>query len=100
MQTQTQMLTEEVTDLEYDVPNGEIAVTCPYCQRPFRTETLAIYHIGFAHEELCTDEERAMFEAEREDEEFDLFTFHVKAAVSVFMVYFMFTFLYALVWAG
>jgi len=94
------MLTESVTDLEYDVPQDDSVEACPYCDRPFRDETYRIYHIGTVHKAVCTDHERAMFEAHREDEEFELFTFHVKAAVTVFMTYFMFTFIYALVWAG
>ncbi len=94
------MFAESVTDLEYDVPGDEPPHRCPYCDRPFRTEEYLHYHVGTVHDEMCTDEEREVFEAQREDEEFELFTFHVKAAVTVFMTYFMFTFIYALVWAG
>ncbi|WP_121744590.1 DUF7410 domain-containing protein [Natronorubrum halophilum] len=92
---------ETVTEYEYDVPADETpATTCPYCERPFRSERYVTYHLGVSHPEELTDDERAAFEDEREDEEFDLLTFHVKAAVTVFMTYFVFTFLYALVWAG
>ncbi|MFC7231188.1 hypothetical protein ACFQMM_06805 [Saliphagus sp. GCM10025308] len=56
--------------------------------------------MGLAHDDVCSDDEHEAFEEAREDEEFDLFTFHAKAAVSVFLVYFMFVFLYGLVWSG
>lgn len=92
---------EPVTEYEYDVPSDETpAATCPYCDRPFRAERYATYHLGVAHADELSEDEREAFEAERDDEEYDLFTFHVKAAVSVFLTYFMFVFLYALVWAG
>lgn len=94
------MFAERVTDLEFEIPDDEPVETCPYCERPFRRSEYLTYHVGKVHAETCTDEERAAFDEEREDEEFELFTFHVKAAVTVFMVYFMFTFIYALVWAG
>ncbi|MCU4741555.1 hypothetical protein OB955_10805 [Halobacteria archaeon AArc-m2/3/4] len=91
---------EQITTVEYDIPDGETpAMRCPYCDRPFRTERLGTFHIGVRHADECTDAERERFDEERDDEEFDLFTFHAKAAVSVFLTYFMFTFLYALIWA-
>ena len=92
---------EQITDVEYDVPADETPEhACPYCDRPFRSQRYATFHVGAVHAEECTDAERAAYEQERDDEQFELFTFHVKAAVSVFLLYFMFTFLYALVWAG
>lgn len=97
----TETYAEQVTDVEYDVPEGETPTTrCPYCDRPFRTERLATFHVGVRHPDECSEAERERFDEERDDEEFDLFTFHLKAAVSVFLVYFLFTFIYGLVWAG
>ena len=94
------MLAEQVTDVEYDVPDDEVPEeTCPYCDRPFASEELAIYHIGVEHPEECTEAELEAFEDEREDEEFELMTFHVKITVAVFMTYFLFSFVYASVWA-
>ncbi|MFC7213010.1 hypothetical protein ACFQO4_02800 [Saliphagus sp. GCM10025334] len=94
------MHAEPVTEPEYDVPEEGPALTCPYCARPLQTEELLTYHVGLAHDDVCSDAERETFEEAREDEEFDLFTFHAKAAVSVFLIYFMFVFLYGLVWSG
>lgn len=92
---------ESLTDFEYDVPDGESpAARCSHCGRPFRTERSATFHVGLEHPGACTDEEREAYEAELEDEEYDLFTFHLKTAVSVFLIYFLFTFFYALAWAG
>ncbi len=91
--------TEPLTDHEYDVPE-DAPVRCPYCDRPFRTERSRTFHVGVRHGETCTEAEREAYEAERDDEEYELFTFHLKAAVSVFLIYFLFVFLYALVWAG
>ena len=92
------MYAEEVTELEYDVPASERPLQCPYCERPFRTEQYRTFHLGRVHPEECTDAERQAFEAQADTEETALFTFHLKAAVSVFLTYFMFTFLYALAW--
>ncbi|WP_247001550.1 DUF7410 domain-containing protein [Halosolutus gelatinilyticus] len=92
---------EQVTDVEYEVPADETPeYSCHYCDRPFRTERQLALHVGTVHAEECTEAELEAFEAEQDDEQYELFTFHLKAAVSVFLLYFMFTFLYALVWAG
>ncbi|WP_436344147.1 DUF7410 domain-containing protein [Natronorubrum sp. FCH18a] len=99
--TDVELYPEAVTEYEYDVPADETtATTCPYCGRPFRTERYATFHLGVSHSDELTADERTAFEDERDDEKHDLFTFHLKAAVTVFLTYFMFTFLYALVWAG
>jgi hypothetical protein len=95
------MATDRPLEREYEVPADETPpATCPYCGRPFRAERYATFHVGVAHDEACSDSELDAFEAARDDEEYDLFTFHFKAAISVFLVYFLFTFIYALVWAG
>ena len=84
----------------FDVPEGADPAYCPYCDRPFSSDRLVTYHVGHVHGDECSDHEREAFDAAREDEEYELFTFHLKAAVSVFLIYFMFSFIYALVWAG
>lgn len=91
---------ESITDYEYDLPEDGPEARCPYCDRPFATERTLAFHLGAAHDDRWTDEERAAYEAELDDEETDLFTFHLKAAVSVFLIYFLFTFFYALAWVG
>ncbi|WP_265112229.1 DUF7410 domain-containing protein [Halosolutus halophilus] len=92
---------EQVTDVEYDVPTDESPDhTCPYCDRPFRSERYVTFHVGSTHPEECSESEREAFDEARDDEQYELFTFHLKAAVTVFLLYFVFTFLYALVWSG
>lgn len=87
--------------VEYDVPEGEEpAVRCPYCDRPFRAERYATFHVGVRHPEECTPAEREAYESARDDQETEVFTFHVKASVAVLVTYFTFVFLYALVWGG
>ncbi|MFC6717222.1 hypothetical protein ACFQGT_05980 [Natrialbaceae archaeon GCM10025810] len=88
-----------VPGVEYDVPPDEDPTVCPYCGRPFRSERYAAFHLGLEHPAECSADEREAYEEARDDESFELFTFHVKAAVTVFLVYFLFTFTYALVWA-
>ncbi|SEW09099.1 DUF7410 domain-containing protein [Natrinema salifodinae] len=95
------MATERALEREYEVPADEPpAATCPYCGRPFRSERYATFHVGVEHAEVCSEAERDAFDEERDDEEYELFTFHFKAAVTVFLVYFLFTFIYALVWSS
>lgn len=95
------MATDGTLKREYDVPVDESpSATCPYCSRPFRSERYVTFHIGVEHSDVCSADEREAFDDERDDEEYELFTFHFKAAISVFLVYFLFTFVYALVWAG
>lgn len=99
--TDVELYPEDLTAREYDIPADETpAATCPYCGRPFRAERYATYHLGVTHPDELTADEQTAFEDERDDEEYELFTFHLKAAVAVFLSYFLFTFLYALVWAG
>lgn len=90
------MLADSVTEVEYDVPDGEEPLACPYCGRPFSSERYRAFHVGVRHRDAATEAERNVFEAERDDEEFDLFTFHVKITVLVMVTYFTFTFFYAL----
>ncbi|WP_254524854.1 DUF7410 domain-containing protein [Natrinema caseinilyticum] len=95
------MAIDGTLEREYDVPADETpGATCPYCSRPFRSERYVTFHIGVEHADVCSPDEREAFDDERDDEEYELFTFHFKAAISVFLVYFLFTFVYALVWAG
>ena len=52
------------------IPDTETPTArCPYCSRPFRTEQPCTLHLGDAHGETWTDEERATYEAAVDDEE-------------------------------
>jgi len=82
------------------IPEGEEpAARCRYCDRPFRDERLHALHLGEAHPEACSDDERERYEAIYDEENHDLFTFHVKVVVTLLVTYFVFTYLYGFVWA-
>ena len=90
------MFTESVTQAEFDVPDEGPETRCPYCERPFRSERFKTFHIGQEHDDEWTDAEVTVYEEEYDDEEFELFTFHVKILVLLLVTYFTFTFFYAL----
>jgi len=82
------------------VPEGEDpAARCRHCARPFRDERLYALHLGEAHLDACSDAERERYEAIYDEENHDLFTFHVKVVVTLLVTYFVFTYLYGFVWA-
>jgi len=82
------------------VPEGEQpAARCRHCDRPFRDERLYALHLGEAHLDACSDAERERYEAIYDEENHDLFTFHVKVVVTLLVTYFVFTYLYGFVWA-
>jgi len=82
------------------VPEGERpAARCRHCDRPFKDERLHALHLGEAHPDDCSDAERERYEAIYDEENHDLFTFHVKVVVTLLVTYFAFTYLYGFVWA-
>lgn len=90
----------EPVRIEFEVPVDETpASRCPYCDRPFKSEETKVLHVGNRHANECSEEELSAYESARSDEEYDLISFHLVAATSIFLVYFMFTFIYALIWA-
>lgn len=54
------------------------AERCPYCDRPLATDRLLAIHVGESHPESCTDAERDAYDAALQDEDDDLFIFHLK----------------------
>ena len=84
--------------LEFEVPAGADPHRCPDCGRPFATAEYLTFHRGDVHPDACRESELDAYETAREEEAFDLFTFHVTVAVVVLLTYFMFFFLYGLVW--
>jgi len=82
------------------VPEGEQpAARCRHCERPFKNERLYALHLGEVHPDACSDAERERYEAIYDEENHDLFTFHVKVVVTLLVTYFVFTYLYGFVWA-
>jgi hypothetical protein len=69
------------------VPPGETpAATCPYCDRPFRSERQCTLHVGETHPERTQSESRA-YEDARESEADDLFVLHLKVLFALGAVY-------------
>ncbi len=91
----------DVDDFESYVPSGEEGVErCSYCGRPFRDEHIYWLHIGEIHSDECNDEEMERYNEEFSDETDALFNFHMKVIVGVFLVYFIFTMIYAHIWSA
>lgn len=83
-------MTRTNPDPETSVPaNEEPPARCPYCDRPFRTDRLRALHVGEDHGERCTEGERAAYQRAWDEEDDDLFYYHLKVVGGL-----------ALTWAG
>lgn len=81
-------MNEAQTDVPTFVPDGETpAATCPYCDRPFRSQHARDLHVGEAHDAECSDEERQAFETARDEESDELFLYHIKVVVALGLTY-------------
>lgn len=74
------------------------AVRCPYCDRPFPSESLQALHIGEQHALDSTEEERAAYDAAYEAESDELFLYHLKVIAALILLYGAFTLLYTVAW--
>lgn len=83
-----------VSDREIRVPEGETPERCPHCGRPFRSARSRALHLGEAHEDACTDDQRAAYEDAREEENDDLFIYHLKVVAALVGLYAFFVFAY------
>lgn len=84
------------TALEYSVDDD--AERCPHCGRPFRNEHLLWLHRGEQHFDALDDDERETY-AEVDDEEDDqLFIFHIKVMAAITLVTFVFIYTYSFIW--
>lgn len=82
----------------FEVPRGEEpAARCPHCDRPFRTERLRDLHVVECHPDEATDEERERYETAREDEDDELFVFHLKIVAAIVAVVMGYVYLYGFV---
>lgn len=64
-------------------PDESPAARCPYCDRPFRDERARDLHVGEDHPHARTDADEEAYEAAREDESEELFTYHMKVFVAL-----------------
>lgn len=83
-----------VSDREIRVPESETPARCPHCGRPFRNERTRALHLGEVHSEVCTDDQRAAYEDAREEENDDLFIYHLKVVAALVGLYAFFVFAY------
>jgi hypothetical protein len=78
--------TNPFPDPETYVPDGEEpAATCPYCERPFRSDHARDLHVGERHDP--TADERERYEAALESERDDLWLFHARAVIGLGVTY-------------
>ena len=75
----------------------EPAARCPHCDRPFRGERYRDLHVGEAHPEVATEAELERYEAAVEDEDDDLFVFHLKVVAAIVAVIMGYVYLYGFV---
>lgn len=74
--------------LDSSVPNEAAdPPRCPYCNRPFPTESARDLHRGEDHRLNCTDAELDAYEAAAEAEEAELFYFHLKVVAALGILY-------------
>jgi len=82
----------------FDVPAGESpAATCPHCGRPFRRERFRDLHVGEVHADAAEEAERERHEAARDEEDDDLFVFHLKIVAAIVVVVMGYVYLYGFV---
>lgn len=88
---------QELTPEQYTV-DDRTAERCPYCGRPLATDHLRALHVGERHADAMTDAEREAYEAAHEQENDDLFVFHIKVIAVVTLVTFAFVYTYSFLW--
>ncbi len=65
----------------------EMAGRCSYCDRPFRDERALALHLGEAHEDRLSENQREEYETALEAERDELFYFHMKVVVAIGSLY-------------
>ncbi|WP_435119769.1 DUF7410 domain-containing protein [Halolamina sp. C58] len=56
---------------------------CPYCDRPFSDDRAHDLHLGEKHGERLGESERTRYEDASEEEEEEIFIFHIKMVVLI-----------------
>jgi len=84
--------------IDTDVPPEESPERCPYCDRPLRSQRLLALHIGEAHPDR-TETETAAYAEAREDEDDELFVYHMKVIAAIVLLFFAVTYTYVFVLA-
>lgn len=74
------------------------AKRCPHCGRPLADEHLLTLHIGEEHAGAMSEAQATAYDAALEQEDDDLFIFHIKVMAAITLVTFVFIYTYAFVW--
>lgn len=86
---------------ETDVPAGEEpAARCRHCDQPFRAEHYRDLHLGTAHEAALTEEEQEAYLEAVEEEDEELFVYHLKIVAAIAVTYAIFVVVYMVVLGG
>lgn len=91
-----QFATESFHDEQYDV--DEEPARCPTCGTPFRTDHLLALHRGETHPETLDAAGREAYDEARDEEDEQLFIFHLKVVAAITLVMFIFIYTYSIVW--
>lgn len=85
--------------IDTTVPQNESPTAqCPYCDRPFTSETLRALHIGETHPTECTAAEHDAYDEAYDAESDELFVYHLKVVAALILLYGAFTMLYTIAW--
>jgi hypothetical protein len=60
---------------------------CPYCKRPFASERSCALHLGEKHPDEWTADEETAYEEATDDEEHELWMYHVKVIIALAVIY-------------
>lgn len=71
---------------------------CPTCGQPFRTDHLLTLHRGERHPETLDEAEQEHYDEVRDEEDEQLFIFHLKVVAAITLVTFVFIYSYTFVW--
>lgn len=56
---------------------------CPYCDRPFSSDRTHDLHLGEKHEQRLAESERTRYEDASQEEEEEIFIFHIQMVVLI-----------------
>lgn len=76
----------DLPPVETDLDGCDEVYDCPRCGRPFRRAHQRDLHLGESHDDL-DDAERDAYEAAAQQEQDDLFFFHIKVVVALGVLY-------------
>jgi hypothetical protein len=66
---------------------GDVVARCSYCDRPFLNQRLHDLHLGEMHPETCTADQLETYRDAVERERDDIYLFHIKAVVTLGVLY-------------